>query len=104
MTSDACHKGLPKSPTGEIPQFKGTSAPGHRQALHWECVHCAPSALDAHECLITHPVPAARVAWRGVIYCQPLVGLLVVSQRGSACVQRCARGASIGRRFWEVLA
>ncbi|KAG9355194.1 hypothetical protein JZ751_000032 [Albula glossodonta] len=23
MTSDACHKGLPKSPTGEIPQFKG---------------------------------------------------------------------------------
>ncbi|KAF7245930.1 hypothetical protein EYD10_08072 [Varanus komodoensis] len=23
LTSDACHKGLPKSPTGEIPQFKG---------------------------------------------------------------------------------
>lgn len=25
LTSDACHKGLPKSPTGEIPQFKGVS-------------------------------------------------------------------------------
>uniref|UniRef100_A0A3Q4N4K0 Disco interacting C n=1 Tax=Neolamprologus brichardi TaxID=32507 RepID=A0A3Q4N4K0_NEOBR len=25
LTSDACHKGLPKSPTGEIPQFKGQS-------------------------------------------------------------------------------
>ncbi|RXM95633.1 Disco-interacting protein 2-like C [Acipenser ruthenus] len=24
LTSDACHKGLPKSPTGEIPQFKGS--------------------------------------------------------------------------------
>ncbi|KAA0704650.1 Disco-interacting protein 2 -like protein C [Triplophysa tibetana] len=23
LTSDACHKGLPKGPTGEIPQFKG---------------------------------------------------------------------------------
>uniref|UniRef100_A0A3B5MQK9 Disco interacting protein 2 homolog C n=1 Tax=Xiphophorus couchianus TaxID=32473 RepID=A0A3B5MQK9_9TELE len=23
LTSDACHKGLPKTPTGEIPQFKG---------------------------------------------------------------------------------
>uniref|UniRef100_A0A7N8WSJ1 Disco interacting C n=1 Tax=Mastacembelus armatus TaxID=205130 RepID=A0A7N8WSJ1_9TELE len=23
LTSDTCHKGLPKSPTGEIPQFKG---------------------------------------------------------------------------------
>ena len=23
LTSDACHKGLPKSATGEIPQFKG---------------------------------------------------------------------------------
>ncbi|KAJ8272476.1 hypothetical protein GJAV_G00089520 [Gymnothorax javanicus] len=23
LTSDACHKGLPKNPTGEIPQFKG---------------------------------------------------------------------------------
>uniref|UniRef100_A0A3Q1HY25 Disco interacting C n=1 Tax=Acanthochromis polyacanthus TaxID=80966 RepID=A0A3Q1HY25_9TELE len=23
LTSDVCHKGLPKSPTGEIPQFKG---------------------------------------------------------------------------------
>lgn len=27
LTSDACHKGLPKSPTGEIPQFKGEAAP-----------------------------------------------------------------------------
>lgn len=26
LTSDACHKGLPKSPTGEIPQFKGRTA------------------------------------------------------------------------------
>lgn len=25
LTSDACHKGLPKSATGEIPQFKGKS-------------------------------------------------------------------------------
>lgn len=25
LTSDACHKGLPKSATGEIPQFKGES-------------------------------------------------------------------------------
>ncbi|XP_054609765.1 disco-interacting protein 2 homolog C isoform X1 [Dunckerocampus dactyliophorus] len=29
LTSDACHKGLPKSPTGEIPQFKGWPK------LHW---------------------------------------------------------------------
>lgn len=28
LTSDACHKGLPKSPTGEIPQFKGKPRPG----------------------------------------------------------------------------
>lgn len=28
LTSDACHKGLPKSATGEIPQFKGESG-GH---------------------------------------------------------------------------
>ncbi|PWA18113.1 hypothetical protein CCH79_00003946 [Gambusia affinis] len=28
LTSDACHKGLPKSATGEIPQFKGWSAAG----------------------------------------------------------------------------
>lgn len=32
LTSDACHKGLPKSPTGEIPQFKGQ--PG-RQRTCW---------------------------------------------------------------------
>lgn len=27
LTSDACHKGLPKSATGEIPQFKGENHP-----------------------------------------------------------------------------
>uniref|UniRef100_A0A7N8XRY9 Disco interacting C n=1 Tax=Mastacembelus armatus TaxID=205130 RepID=A0A7N8XRY9_9TELE len=26
LTSDTCHKGLPKSPTGEIPQFKGLTS------------------------------------------------------------------------------
>ena len=30
LTSDACHKGLPKSPTGEIPQFKGEPGLGGR--------------------------------------------------------------------------
>lgn len=29
LTSDACHKGLPKSPTGEIPQFKGKVSLGY---------------------------------------------------------------------------
>lgn len=31
LTSDACHKGLPKSATGEIPQFKGQPE-SHRSA------------------------------------------------------------------------
>lgn len=34
LTSDACHKGLPKSPTGEIPQFKGNLILVYRGS-HW---------------------------------------------------------------------
>lgn len=34
LTSDACHKGLPKSPTGEIPQFKGDT---HITAVYINC-------------------------------------------------------------------
>lgn len=46
MTSDACHKGLPKSPTGEIPQFKGMSPPCHGQALAWG--HACASLSRVH--------------------------------------------------------
>ncbi|KAM7400072.1 hypothetical protein PAMA_004666 [Pampus argenteus] len=35
LTSDACHKGLPKSPTGEIPQFKGLSLNTRWPKLLW---------------------------------------------------------------------
>lgn len=36
LTSDACHKGLPKSPTGEIPQFKGDTHT-HIAAVYINC-------------------------------------------------------------------
>lgn len=83
LTSDACHKGLPKSPTGEIPQFKGTSAPCPRRALHRALCPCVPDALAAQGCLLTHSVPTAVRRDN----CQPLL---------STCVWRCARGTPIG--------
>lgn len=43
LTSDACHKGLPKSPTGEIPQFKGLRSTHTHLCTHqhkaWQYVH-----------------------------------------------------------------
>ncbi|KAF3698603.1 Disco-interacting protein 2 -like protein C [Channa argus] len=38
LTSDACHKGLPKSPTGEIPQFKAKVACVKSRDMHWALV------------------------------------------------------------------
>lgn len=36
LTSDVCHKGLPKSSTGEIPQFKGQ--PSTDKQINKPCV------------------------------------------------------------------
>lgn len=81
LTSDACHKGLPKSPTGEIPQFKGTSAPCPRRALHRALRPCVPDALAAQGCLLTYSVPTA--ARRGVTTasrsCPPACGVVHVA-------------------------
>ncbi|MGH0125587.1 UNVERIFIED_CONTAM: hypothetical protein FKN15_008151 [Acipenser sinensis] len=41
LTSDACHKGLPKSPTGEIPQFKGnTKKPPYKELPIIQAILC----------------------------------------------------------------
>lgn len=51
LTSDACHKGLPKSPTGEIPQFKGT--------VGSPCTASDPEYTLHHECLRGHVICTA---------------------------------------------
>lgn len=46
LTSDACHKGLPKSATGEIPQFKGESGGRPSSGALWGRGGLAAAADD----------------------------------------------------------
>lgn len=50
LTSDACHKGLPKSPTGEIPQFKGQR--------HMKCIR-----KNIHTCIFNPVLNKSRLQW-----------------------------------------
>lgn len=69
LTSDACHKGLPKSPTGEIPQFKGL-APSRTRCI-------VADTLWKHVC----------TCWSAPRSCPALLSaVLYLSQRYLYCV------------------
>ncbi|MGH0136687.1 UNVERIFIED_CONTAM: hypothetical protein FKN15_066560 [Acipenser sinensis] len=61
LTSDACHKGLPKSPTGEIPQFKGnTKKPPYKELPIIQAILCNSLGQRAQR-----PKTHTRVLTRG---------------------------------------
>lgn len=63
LTSDACHKGLPKSPTGEIPQFKGEAAPC--QGAGSSLTRCVPGDTLSHARTSQTPLPVLLASpWR----------------------------------------
>lgn len=62
LTSDACHKGLPKSPTGEIPQFKGNLALVYHGS-HWSftTTNCSCLVAVGEGQVVMNPLPQEQL-------------------------------------------
>ncbi|KAG7268223.1 hypothetical protein CRUP_010686 [Coryphaenoides rupestris] len=100
LTSDACHKGLPKSATGEIPQFKGedTSQPPGRGVLSMQGLSHGVVRVDTEERLSVLTVQDVGTVTPGALVCvvkpEGVPLLCRTDEIGELCVCSIASGTS----------